>query len=148
MNDKLKYIVSSTILSSLFALLYTGCKPGNLEINALPFQENEGDHWGLISTSGKIEIPSGSFSRQPSAVVNGMFSLPDEKGYYQLYELQHPEQPTSARRFAQVGHFFEDVTLAQEFPDSPILIIDRKGQSINNIGISLHYDIVLAHNFA
>ena len=39
-------------------------------------------------------------------------------------------------------------TLAQEFPDSPILIIDRKGQSINNIGISLHYDIVLAHNFA
>ena len=104
MNDKLKYIVTSTILSSLFALLYTGCKPDSLEINALPFQENEGDHWGLISTSGKIEIPSGSFSRQPSAVVNGMFSLPDEKGYYQLYELQHPEQPTSARRFAQVGH--------------------------------------------
>lgn len=148
MNDKLKYIVTSTILSSLFALLYTGCKPDSLEINALPFQENEGDQWGFISTNGKIEIPSGSFSRQPSAVVNGMFSLPDEKGYYQLYELQHPEQPTSARRFAQVGHFFEDVTLAQEFPDSPILIIDRKGQSINNIGISLHYDIVLAHNFA
>lgn len=148
MNDKLKYIATSTILSSLFALLYTGCKPDSLEINALPFQENEGDNWGLISTSGKIEIPSGSFIRQPSAVVNGMFSLPDEKGYFQLYELKHPAQPTSARRFAQIGHFFEDVTLAQEFPDSPILIIDRKGQSINNIGISLHYDIVLAHNFA
>lgn len=43
MNDKLKYIVTSTILSSLFALLYTGCKPDSLEINALPFQENEGD---------------------------------------------------------------------------------------------------------
>ena len=79
MNDKLKYIVTSTILSSLFALLYTGCKPDSLEINALPFQENEGDQWGFISTNGKIEIPSGSFSRQPSAVVNGMFSLPDEK---------------------------------------------------------------------
>lgn len=148
MNDKLKYIVTSILLSSLFAVLYTGCKSDSIEINALPFQENEGDNWGLISTSGKIEIPSGSFTRQPSAVVNGMFSLPDEKGYYQLYELKHPTHPTSARRFAQIGHFFEDVTLAQEFPDSPILIIDRKGQSINNIGISLHYDIVLAHNFA
>lgn len=62
------------------------------------FSGNEGDNWGLISTSGKIEIPSGSFTRQPSAVVNGMFSLPDEKGYYQLYELKHPTHPTSARR--------------------------------------------------
>lgn len=77
-----------------------------------------------------------------------MFSLPDENGYYQLYELENPSQPVSARRFAQIGHFFENVTLAQEFPDAPILIIDRKGRNINNIGISLHYDIILAHNFS
>lgn len=62
MNDKLKYIVTSIFLSSLFAVLYTGCKQDSIEINALPFQENEGDNWGLISTSGKIEIPSGSFT--------------------------------------------------------------------------------------
>ena len=67
---------------------------------------------------------------------------PDEEGYYRLYQLEHPTQPVSAQRFAQIGHFFEEVTLAQEFPDSPILIINRKGKIINDIGISLHYDIV------
>ena len=148
MNDKLRYITTFTFLSSLLTLLCTGCGPDSFEINALPFQENEGDNWGLISTNGKVEVPAGSFTQQPSAVVNGMFSLPDENGYYQLYDLEHPSQPVSTRRFAQIGHFFENVTLAQEFPDAPILIIDRKGRNINNIGVSLHYDIVLAHNFS
>ena len=147
MNGKLIHIIS-TILSSLLMLLCNGCRQCSIEINALPFQESEGNNWGLIATNGEIKVHSGSFTWQPSAVVNGMFSLPDEEGYYRLYQLEHPTQPVSAQRFAQIGHFFEEVTLAQEFPDSPILIINRKGKIINDIGISLHYDIVLAHNFA
>lgn len=147
MNGKLIHIIF-TILSSVLMLLCSGCRQCSIGINALPFQENAGDNWGLIATNGEIKVHSGSFTRQPSAVVNGMFSLPDEEGYYQLYQLEHPTQPVSAQRFVQIGHFFEEVTLAQEFPDSPILIIDRKGKIVNDIGISLHYDIVLAHNFA
>lgn len=148
MNNKLKHTTTVVLLSSLLTLSCIECRPDGYEINALPFQKNEGDSWGLISTNGIIQIPSGSFDRQPTAVVNGLFGLPDEKGYYQLYNLKHPAHPVNARRFTQIGHFFEEVTLAQEAPDSPILIIDRKGQNIRNVGVSLHYDIILAHNFA
>lgn len=49
MNDRLRNIATFTFLSSLLTLLCTGCGPDSFEINALPFQENEGDNWGFIS---------------------------------------------------------------------------------------------------
>lgn len=148
MNDKLIRISLFTTLQTLLLLLCNGCRPAGSAIDALPFQKDKGGNWGFISTDGQVKVTCGTFVKQPSAVVNGMFSLPDKEGYYQLYQIDHPKQPVSVQRFARIGHFFEKVTLAQEFPDSPILIIDQKGKTVNDIGISLHYDIVLAHNFS
>lgn len=148
MNEKLFRNELQIILSLILILLCIGCQPKFPAIDALPFQQDTEGKWGLISTDGQVKVVCSTFSKQPSAVINGMFSLPDEEGFYQLYHIDRPSQPVSIQRFAHIGHFFEEVTLAQEFPDSPILIIDRKGKTVNDIGISLHYDIVLAHNFS
>lgn len=148
MNDKLIRNGLQIILPMILIMICIGCRPTAPAIDALPFQQDAEGHWGLIATDGQIKVACGTFSKQPSAVINGMFSLPDEEGYYQLYHIDRPTQPVCMQRFARIGHFFEDVTLAQEFPDSPILIIDRNGKTINDIGVSLHYDIVLAHNFS
>lgn len=148
MNEKLFRNELQIILSMILILLCIGCRPTFPAIDALPFQQEAEGNWGLISTDGQVKVICGTFSKQPSAVINGMFSLPDEEGFYQLYHIDYPSQPVSIQRFAHIGHFFEEVTLAQEFPDSPILIINRKGKTVNDIGISLHYDIVLAHNFS
>lgn len=148
MNDKLIRNGIQIILPMILILTCIGCRPTTPAIDALPFQQDTEGNWGLIATDGQVKVACGTFSKQPSAVINGMFSLADEEGYYQLYRIDRPTQPVSMQRFARIGHFFEDVTLAQEFPDSPILIIDRNGKTINDIGISLHYDIVLAHNFS
>lgn len=148
MNEKLFRNELQIILSMILILLCIGCRPTFPAIDALPFQQEAEGNWGLISTDGQVKVICGTFSKQPSAVINGMFSLPDEEGFYQLYHIDCLSQPVSIQRFAHIGHFFEEVTLAQEFPDSPILIINRKGKTVNDIGISLHYDIVLAHNFS
>lgn len=148
MNDKLIRIGLFASLQMLLLLFCVGCRPIAPAIDALPFQQEADGDWGFISTNGEIKVTCNTFKKQPSAVVNGMFSLPNEEGFYQLYRIDQPTQPVSIQRFARIGHFFEEVTLAQEFPDSPILIIDRKGKTVNDIGISLHYDIVLAHNFS
>lgn len=148
MNEKLFRNELQIILSLILILLCIGCQPKFPAIDALPFQQDTEGKWGLISTDGQVKVVCSTFSKQPSAVINGMFSLPDEEGFYQLYHIDRPSQAVSIQRFAHIGHFFEEVTLAQEFPDSPILIIDRKGKTVNDIGISLHYDIVLAHNFS
>lgn len=138
----------SFILVCACLVLCVGCGRKQAGVDALPFQETEGGLWGLMATDGSVEFPAGSFVRQPSVVVNGMFSMPNGQGFYQLYSVEHPTQPVTNRRFAHIGHFFEEVTLAQEFPHSPIQMIDRKGRTVGNVGLVSHYDIVLAHNFS
>lgn len=123
------------------------CHPEAESIDALAYKANENDGWGLMATDGEILVPSGSFEQQPTTVVNGMFSLPDAKGYCQLYSISQPTRPVSPRRFARIGHFFDKVTLAQETLQSPIYLIDKTGKNIASTGQYPQYDIVLAHNF-
>ncbi len=146
-DKKAIYIYSVMSLLSL-ALLFNGCQQAHDEINALPFQNNKNGEWGLIGIDGNILVPAGTFKQEPSTVVNGMFSLPVSENQRQIFQAKEPTQPVSPRLFTQIGHFFEEVTIAQETPDSPILVIDKKGNTVNDIGESLHYDIVLMHNFS
>lgn len=134
------------LLILLFGLL--SCHPTKDSVDGLPFQSNINGRWGLIATDGSMLAADTAFAQMPSVVVNGRFSLPDGKGFVQLYGIENPSQPISPRRFARIGHFFEKVTLAQETPESPILIIDRDGKNVASTHQYPQYDIVLAHNFS
>lgn len=146
---KLMRHIDTFILFALLAFLFHGCRRmSSVGIEALPYQAMNNGGWGLIATDGTVRIPAGTFTSRPSAVVNGMFTLPVSDDESMLFDIAHPEQPVSQRRFARVGYFAdESVTIAQETTESPILIIDRKGKTLNDIGIALHYDIVCVHNF-
>lgn len=137
------------LLSFAIGVLFAACNKDTTDrVDALAFKAQSGDKWGLISTdNGEALVPSDTWELQPTTVVNGMFALPDGKGFYQLYNLKQPYSPVTPRRFARIGHFFEEVTLAQETPQSPILIIDRKGNTVSSTGQYPQYDIALAHNF-
>lgn len=128
-------------------MLFTACHDTTDCVNALPFKANPDDKWGLIDTDGRILIQSNTFGQQPSTVVNSMFSLPDGKGCYQIYHIEHPTTPVSPRRFARIGHFFEDVTPAQETLQSPIILVDKKGRTVASTVQYPQYDIALVHNF-
>lgn len=128
-------------------LLMSACRHTTEGVNALAFRAKDNDPWGLVATDGKILIPSNTFEQQPTAVVNRMFCVPDSQGYYRLYNIRQPHQPVSPRRYFRIGHFFEEVTLAQETPQSPILIIDKQGKEIFSTGQYPQYNIMLAHNF-
>lgn len=134
------------LLILLFGLL--SCRQAEDSVDGLPFQNTHNERWGLVATDGRILAADTTFSQPPSVVVNDMFSLPDGKGFYKLYHIHCPSQPVSPRRFARIGHFFEKVTLAQETPDSPILIIDCNGRNVASTNQYPQYDIVLAHNFS
>lgn len=133
------------LLFLLFGLL--SCHTAKDSVEGLPFQSKAEGRWGLIATNGGILVADSAYLQKPSAVVNGLFSLPDGKGLFQLYCIDSPYQPVSPRRFARIGHFFEKVTLAQETPESPILLIDCNGRNVASTNQYPQYDIVLAHNF-
>lgn len=123
------------------------CRKTTDPVEGLAFKANADENWGLIATDGHILVASNTFGQQPSAIVNGMFCLPDGKGFYHLYKSDMQEHPVTPRRFARIGYFFEEVTLAQETPQSPICIIDKQGNTVASTAQYPQYDIVLAHNF-
>ena len=132
----------------LCLILLCACRPSNNEVEAWAFSDDDGKTWGLIGTDGNVRVPAGNFDRRPSSVVGGMFSLPDGKGYVHLYAADQPAQPVTPRKFARIGHFFTEATLAQETPDGPILIIDKEGHDIATTAQYPHYAIVRMHNFS
>lgn len=138
----------SRLLLIVLLLLLVSCHQTVNNVEGLAFKDSTNGQWGLLSTDGTVLVPAGTFNREPSAVVNGMFCLPDEKGTYRLYHQNCPTRPVTSRHFARIGYFFEDVTLAQETPESPIIIIDREGKDIASTNQYPQYDILLAHNFS
>ena len=131
----------------LAACLLAACRQtdGNA-VEALPFRYGPDSLWGLASTDGTV-LAQG-FARRPSAVVGGMFSLPDAEGRLQLYAAGQPAPPVTPRVFFRVGHFFDRTTPAQETPDSPIVLIDKEGKDIASTAQYPQYNIVRVHNFS
>ena len=118
------------------------------EMEAWAFSDDDEASWGLLDKDGQLLMPAGSFSQPPSAVVNDMFSVADEKGRFHLYHTDNPSRPVSPRSFARIGHFFDEVTLAQEELQGPILLIDRQGNDIVSTAQYPQYDIVQINNFS
>lgn len=137
-----------SLLTLILLFCFTACHTPGDEVDGWAFKEEPNSGWGLLATDGTLLAPANTFDQQPSTVVNGMFTLRDDKGFFQLYRTDCLAHPVSNRRFARIGHFFETVTLAQETLHSPILIIDREGKTKSSVNSYPQYNIVLAHNFS
>lgn len=140
--------MNKLLILLLATLLLSACTKRHGNVDALAFQAETDAGWGLIGTDGQVQLPAGTLPRQPSAVVNGLFSLPDSTGLYQLYSIRQPDKPICLRRFACIGHFFEETAPAQETPQSPILLIDRQGRTVASTEQYPQYHIVRMHNFS
>lgn len=142
------YLSLLTLAASLCYLLVACQQPDKGIVKALPFHNGQENAWGLVNTDGSVCIPAGSFNVQPSAVVGDMFTLPSSQGLLQLYTIGQPATPVTLRTFTRIGYFFDKVTLAQETPNGPILIIDKEGHDISSTAQYPQYDIVQMHNFS
>lgn len=129
----------------LVLLLFTACHRVGDAVEGFPFRQEADGGWGIVAPDGTILIPVGTCI--PSAVVNGRFTLTDSTGYQQLFDVAHPDKPLLHRRFARVGYFFEEVTLAQEQPNGPLMLIDRNGRTVKMLHQLGTYELLYAHNF-
>ena len=139
-------LLKQLALWACIALLAAACRPDG-RVDALPYQAEAGGGWGLMGTDGRPVVPAGHFSRPPSVAVDGLFCVPDSDGMLRLHRTDEPDEPVCPRRFARIGHFFEQVTVAQETPQSPFLLIDKEGNTVASTAQYPQYDIALMHNF-
>ena len=130
------------LLFLTFALC--GCQHTTPQVDGLPYQISKEGRWGIISVEGKL-LTDTIFLAQPSAVVNGRFTVSDSTGQLQLFDISRLEKPLSANTYYRIGHFFAPVTWAQSTPGSTPLLIDKQGCIIPSQ--HTHYDILRLHNF-
>lgn len=127
-------------------ILLGGCQHSpEGQAEALPYRQGNG--WGLIRANGETVVPSGTFPTPPSAVISRRFYAADSSGRYQLYDADSPLQPVSSRHFLRIGYFREETAPAQEEAYTPILLIDRNGNTRATLEAEGEDGIVLAHNF-
>lgn len=124
------YLLSVGIICSLMV----GCQSGSnklSQIDYLPFQESENDNWGMVSTSGEILFAK-EFVNEPSVSVNGIFSVKNAAGKYELYKAEAKPTQIGTDAYISVGMFFADVTPAV-LEDSHVMLIDRNGKQVAKI---------------
>lgn len=129
-------------------LMLSACHGPDERLEGFAYRGQHEEGWGIVAIDGTVILPSGTLPYAPSALVHGRFTLPDSAGYLQLFDVAQPQQPVTRRRFARVGYFFEEVTLAQELPGSPLMLIDRQGQTVKMLHRVGSYEVVWAHNFS
>ena len=141
---KLKYVC---VLTGFLLALLSCVDSKDISVEGLPFRQSSNEGWGIVSTNGTLLVPAGTFKNMPSEVVNGVFVLQDDEGFYKLYDIRKPLQSVSPRRFARIGSFFEDVTFAQETLESPVIVIDKIGRTVFSLNQILQYQVELVHNY-
>lgn len=137
----------NTVILLLTLLQLVSCKNEQAGVSGIPFKTTDSSDWGIMGTDGRL-LTANTFSRQPSVVINSRFTLPDDKGNRQLYEASATPQPVSPKHFTQIGHFFEEVTIAQKETDSPLLLINKKGETVAKLANYQGYTLLMAHNFS
>lgn len=136
-------------ITFLIGWLMMACRPSdNYAIQAYAFQVDSLNGWGLVSTKGQMILPAGTYPLPPATVVNDMFTVPDSIGRLSLYHINQPFKPVCLRTFERIGHFFEDVAPAQETESSPILLIDKKGNTIYSTAQYTPHKLVYMRNFS
>ena len=77
-------------------LLFASCDEKRIAIYGLPLKITRGDEWGILGTDGTVKMIN-AFKYQPSAVVNGRLSVPDDSGKYELYGIEGESEAGSGR---------------------------------------------------
>lgn len=147
MNAYLGQIIKWLLLGCCVLIAFS-CQDREKVIEGLPCRLSEDGKWGIVSTDGKNMIVPYILDNKPSCVINGMFILQTADGRVQLYQVKDPMTPVTSRKFYKIGYFFEDVTIAQEEPQSPVLLIDKTGRTVLSTEQVQQDSIDLVYNFS
>ncbi len=115
------------------AMLLSSCGGGDkLEVEGIPVQLSRGGSWGMIKPNGDVIFES-EFKEEPTAVINGMFSVKAGHDNYQLYNIKDPKKEVLSG-YTGIGCFaFENVAPAVK-KDKPISIINKDGEEVASLG--------------
>ena len=134
------------VIGSLVVLLLAACQGKQVGVEGVPFCGADEKLWGMVEGDGTV-ICSNVFEEKPSPVVNRRFAVPDTSGKWRLFGIGEEVGPVSEEKYVALGHFFEDVAVAQREKGAPLEVIDRQGRRVAVLDSYLGSQLLVAHNF-
>lgn len=101
------------------------------KIEYVPFQEEEGALWGMISVEDGSVLFKDEFQKCPSNVYNGRFWVQNERGFFELYEASAKPKRIGSEEYVFVGDFSDDVTPVRS--EAYIDLIDKNANVIKTL---------------
>jgi hypothetical protein len=95
------------------------------EISYLPFQTKANGKWGLIGVDGRV-LFADSLSHEPSAAVNGIFTVKNSRGLYEYYTATASPKKIGGE-YTKAGLFWEDVAPCKESDKDSMQLINKDG---------------------
>lgn len=72
--------------------LLAGCQQA-VQIDGLLFRQSAQQGWGILNSEGEIIVPAGQYAKNPSAVINGRYTVETQDSFLLLYDIHHPQEP-------------------------------------------------------
>lgn len=122
LHSKLK----SGLMGVVCAMLASCGSPDSLKdsVDYLPVQMKDGGNWSIVDPKGKIVV-DGEFSNEPTAAVDGIFSVYEDGGY-SIYSVKKLKKAI-VEDLASVGVYYDGVIPAAK-KDSRITLLDKNGK--------------------
>lgn len=138
----MKYL-TKVIFVLMVAFLLSNCqKSDNGELQYYSFKVSKSDKWGIIDGNGKV-IVEDEFKNQPMIVSDGIFYVPNDDGFFQMYSVKEPAKEICSK-FKHIAPFEGGATLTPCVKKGEgIVYIDKEGSEI----ISLSHNCIDARPF-
>lgn len=129
MKKHLSRIARQSLLLIVVAVssVFTACDNSGSKVINIAFQSEENGRWGMMTTNGKV-IFEDEFEREPSASVNGYFTVQNGDGLWEIYSAEAKPKQVGGE-YLYVGPFIGGVAPVVE-KNKPVTLIDTDGKVV------------------
>ncbi|MDE7118488.1 MAG: WG repeat-containing protein, partial [Bacteroidaceae bacterium] len=129
--------------------LLTSCSkssgPFDIEVEYIPFQEEEGGLWGMIGTDGEV-LFSEEFKEEPTIALNGRFIVKNNDGLLEYYTAEKKPRKIGDE-YIEAAPFFDKVAPVVR-KDKAVELIDLEGNVVCTLDEVAGKRIVQVSNFS
>ena len=131
----MKHLFKTLILSAVLIPLLSACgSKGDIRYVAVQMSDKS-QSWSIVDTQDGNVIADDEFAHQPSAIIDGMFFVENDKGLFDFYSVDDVNH-TVAEGFKSVTYFNNGRAVVCK-DDDGLSLIDKNGEVVAKLSSSI-----------
>ena len=142
----MKHLFKALIFSVVLIPLLSACgNKGDVRYIAVKMSEKS-QSWSIVDTQDGNVLADDEYSHKPSAIIDGMYFVENDKGLYDFYSVDDVNH-TVAEGFKDVTYFNNGVAVVSK-DDDGLSLIDNTGQIVAKLSGSIKRASGFENDFA